>query len=151
MAIDFSFDVDIARPPEQVFAFLSDLRRLPEWQPLVVEAEQLGEGPLRQGSRVREARNMRGKRLEQIVEIATFEPPRRFAVKVVEGPLPLHGDLTLSPTSDGSTRLHMHAHGHARGAMRMAEPVLKLGIKREFRKQYRRLKELVEAGPAQAS
>jgi uncharacterized protein YndB with AHSA1/START domain len=149
MAIDFSFEMDIARPPQDVFSVLSDLDRLPEWQPLVIEAEQLDDGPLRQGTRVREVRKVRGKRLEQIVEIATFEPPRRFGVKVVEGPLPLDGDLTLSQTDDGGTRLQMHAHGHAQGAMRLLEPVLRLGIKREFRKQYGRLKELVEAGAPQ--
>jgi uncharacterized protein YndB with AHSA1/START domain len=146
--IDFSFEVDIARPPQDVFSIVSDLDRLPEWQPLVLEAEQLDDGPLRQGSRVREVRKVRGKRLEQIVEIDTFDPPWRFGVKVVDGPLPLDGDLTLSQTEDGGTRLHMHAHGHARGAMRLLEPILKLGIKREFRNQYRRLKELVEAGAA---
>jgi hypothetical protein len=39
----------------------------------------------------------------------------------------------------------VHAYGRAQGAMRLLEPVLGLGIKREFRQQYRRLKELLEA------
>ena len=147
MAIDFAFDVDIARPPHEVFAAVSDPARLSEWQPLVVRVEQLQDGPLRQGSRLREVRRVRGKELEQIVEVAEFEPPKRFGLRVVEGPLPVHGDLVLSPGPEGGTRLDVHAFGHARGAMRLLEPLLTLGIKREFRRQYRRLKELLEGEP----
>jgi uncharacterized protein YndB with AHSA1/START domain len=144
-AIDFAFDVDIARPPQDVFAVVTDPARLSEWQPLVVRVEQLQDGPLRQGSRMREVRRIRGKELAQIVEVAEFEPAERFGLRVVEGPLPVHGDLDFSPRSEGGTRVHVHAYGRARGAMRLLEPVLGLGIKREFRQQYRRLKELLEA------
>ena len=144
--IDFSFDMVIARSPEKVFSVVTDLTQLPKWQPRLVEVEQLREGPLQLGSRLREVREVRGKRLEQIVEVAALEPPRRFGLRIVEGPLPVDGELTLSPTEDGGTRLHMHAHGRAPGAMRLLEPLLTLGLKREFRDQYRRLKELVEAG-----
>lgn len=146
MAIDFSIDMDIARPPGAVFSVITDTARLSEWQPLVVEVEHLEEGPLRPGSRLREVREVRGKRLEQIVEIATFEPPHRFDMRTIQGPLPVDGELTLSPTDEGGTRLHLHAHGHARGAMRLLEPLLTVGLKREFRGQYRRLKGLLENG-----
>ena len=144
--IDFSFDIEIGRRPEEVFSVVTDLTRLPEWQPRLVKVEQLQEGPLRPGSRLREVREVRGKRLEQIVEVTALDPPRRFGLHIVEGPLPVDGDLTFSPTHDGGTRLHVHAHGRAGGAMRLLEPLLTLGLRREFRAQYTRLKELVEAG-----
>jgi uncharacterized protein YndB with AHSA1/START domain len=147
MAIDFSFEVDIARSPEEVFAVVTDPSRLPEWQPMVVRAEPLQEGPVRQGTRLREVRRVRGKELEQILEVAELEPPRRFGLRVVEGPLPVHGDLVFSPDGRGGTRLRVHAYGRARGAMRLLEPLLALGIRREFRRQYRSLKGLLEGDP----
>ena len=145
MAIDFSFDTEIGRAPDVVFSVVTDPARLSEWQPLVVRVERLDEGPLRAGSRMREVRKVRGKELAQVVEVADLEPPRRFGPRVVEGPLPVHGDLIFSSTADGGTRVHVHAYGRARGAMRLLEPLLSLGIKREFRGQYRRLKEILEA------
>jgi uncharacterized protein YndB with AHSA1/START domain len=148
MPIDFSFDVTIDRSPDEVFSAVTDLQRLHEWQPAVVDVELLGDGPLRTGSRLKEVREVRGKRLEQTVEIAAYEPGRRFEMRVVEGPLPVHGDLTFSPTENGGTRLHMHAYGRANGAMRLLQPLLTIGLKREFRSQYLRLKKLVEAEPA---
>jgi hypothetical protein len=102
----------------------------------------------RAGSRLKEVRQVRGKRLEQIVEIAALEPGRRFGLRILEGPLPVHGDLTFSPLEGGGTRLHMHAYGRANGALRPLQPLLTLALKREFRSQYRRLKGLVEAQPA---
>ena len=150
MPIDFSFDVRIDRPPQEVFSAVTDLERLPDWQPAIVEVELLGDGPLRTGSRLKEVREVRGKRLEQIVEVAAHEPGRRFEMRIVEGPLPVHGDLTFSPIDGGGTRLHMHAYGRANGALRLLQPLLTLGLKREFQGQYRRLKGLVEAQPASA-
>lgn len=145
MAIDFAFDVTIARPPAEVFSVVTDLERLPDWQPAVVGVEKLQEGPLRTGSRLKEVREVRGKRLEQVVEVSAHEPGRAFGLRIVEGPLPVHGDLTFTPTGDGGTRLHMHAFGRASGAMRLLQPLLNVGLKREFRSQYGRLKEIVEA------
>jgi hypothetical protein len=130
---------------------VTDLDRLPDWQPTVVDVELLGDGPLRTGNRLKEVRQVRRKRLEQIVEIAAFEPARRFGMRIVEGPLPVHGDLTFSPIDGGGTRLHVHAFGHANGALRLLQPVLTFGLKREFRSQYQRLKGLIEAEPAAAS
>jgi hypothetical protein len=129
-----------------VFAVVADPARLPAWQPLVIEVEELQPGPLRAGSRLREVRAARGKRIEQIVEVAAFDPPRRFGVRVVEGPLPIDGDLTFSPLAGGGTLLHVHVQGRPRGPLRLLGPLLTLSLKREFRRQYRRLKDFVEAG-----
>jgi uncharacterized protein YndB with AHSA1/START domain len=147
MPIDFSFDVTIHRPPHEVFSAVTDLERLSEWQPAVVEVERLDGGPLAAGSRLKEVREVRGKRLEQVVEIAEFTPGQRFGMRIVEGPLPVHGELTFASDGNGGTRLNVHAFGHARGAMRLLGPVLNAGLKREFRGQYGRLKDLVEAQP----
>jgi uncharacterized membrane protein len=147
MPIDFSFDVTIDRSPQEVFAAVTDLDRLPDWQPAVVEVELLGDGPLRTGSRIKEVRQVRGKRLEQIVEVAAHEPGRRFGLRIVEGALPVHGDLTFAPAEGGGTRVHLHAYGRANGALRLLQPLLAVGLKREFRSQYLRLKGLVEGEP----
>ena len=144
MAIDFSFDVNIDRSPEEDFCAVTDIDRLSDRLPAVVEVAPLQEGALRTGSRLKEVRQVRGKRLEQIVEISEYEPARRFGMRIVEGPLPVHGDLTFSPADGGGTVLHMHAFGRANGAMRLLEPLLSVGLKREFQGQYRRLKGLVE-------
>jgi uncharacterized protein YndB with AHSA1/START domain len=141
----FAIETPIAKPPAEVFDVVTDLDRLHEWQPMVVDVQQLDSGPLRTGTRLREVREVRGRRLEQTVEVAAHEPGRRFGLRVLEGPLPVDGELHFEPDGDG-TRLRLVATGRPQGAQRLLSPLLRAGIRREFRKQYAALREVVEAG-----
>jgi uncharacterized protein YndB with AHSA1/START domain len=145
MPFTFAIETPIDRPPAEVFAVVTDLGRLREWQPLIVEVEQLDAGPLGVGTRLREVREVRGRRLEQTVEVAAHEPGRHFGMRVLEGPLPVDGDLHFEPDGAG-TRLRLVATGRPHGAQRLFSPLLRAGLRREFRKQYAALREVVEAG-----
>ncbi len=50
---DFSITVDIAAPPDRVWAVMADVERWPEWTPTVTRIERLDRGPLAAGSRAR--------------------------------------------------------------------------------------------------
>jgi uncharacterized protein YndB with AHSA1/START domain len=141
--IEFTLITEIARTPREVFAVVTDPGQLPRWQPAVVEVETTPPGPLGTGSRMREVREVRGKRLEQIVEVAELTEPTVFDLRVIEGPLPVHGDLRFEPSGTG-TRLTLRAFGQPKGAMRLLTPLLNRGLKREFSKQYAALKSLLE-------
>ena len=144
MPIEFTLRTHIARPPDDVFAYVADPARLHEWQTNVVEAEVNPPGPLATGSRIREVREVRGRRLEQTVEIAELSAPKTLKLRVVEGALPLHGDLSFVAAGDG-TRVDLRAFGGPTGAARLLAPLLRIGLKREFGKQYARLKARLEA------
>lgn len=44
--------VEIARPPEEVFAYVTNPSHLSEWQESVVSVEREGSGPASEGDRV---------------------------------------------------------------------------------------------------
>ena len=50
---DFSITVDIAAPPDRVWAVMADVERWPEWTPTVKRIQRLDPGPLVEGSRAR--------------------------------------------------------------------------------------------------
>ena len=58
--------VEIARRPEDVFAYLDDYPRHTEWQTNLVSARVDGEGPIGVGSKITEVRRM-GKREQPVV------------------------------------------------------------------------------------
>lgn len=84
--------IDIARPVADVFAYVTNPDRLPEWQKGTVQVSRDdGAGPLRVGDRLHEVHRAMGRSMRSTVEVAEIDPGRAFALKVVEGPLPLDG------------------------------------------------------------
>src|SRR5687768_7297260 len=100
----FEHTLMIDRPPDAVFAVLTDTERLVEWQPTTVEVRRGSAGPLSPGERFGEVHKAMGRRLESTFEVAAYEPSRHFALHAVDGPMLLDGDWELEPDA-GGTRL----------------------------------------------
>jgi Polyketide cyclase / dehydrase and lipid transport len=69
-------NVEIARPPEEVFEYVIDPCRLAEWQEGVVSGPMEGDGPHGVGSRRITNRRIGGSERASTEEITEFEPPR---------------------------------------------------------------------------
>jgi uncharacterized protein YndB with AHSA1/START domain len=146
--IRIELPVDVARPVQDVFAYVTDLDRLREWQPNVLSVTKETEGPLRQGTRLREVRRGPfGRKVAAIVEVSAYEQNRRFDLEIVSGPLPIDGSHEFHET-DAGTRIEFVARGQPGGRLRLAEPLLARVLKRQFSGYYERLKALLESrGP----
>ena len=139
----FSLTVDIARSMEDVFAYLTDVSRLSEWQSSAQSAEVDGE--IREGARIRERRTFMGHAVKVELEVTAYDPPRHFDVSSRGGPVSYEVQHTLEP-SGGGTRLDVEVSVKLSGMMRLAaRGPLKLA-EREFRADFRRLKDVLERG-----
>ncbi len=134
----------VSRPIAEVFAYLTDPETLPEWQGSCLEARLDGDGPMRAGSRVVETRKFLGRRMESTMEVAEYEPPRRFAVKVGSGPVPFTATNSLSE-ADGGTRIDAVIEAEPGGFFRLAEPLVVRAVERELRNNLATLKDVLEA------
>jgi uncharacterized protein YndB with AHSA1/START domain len=132
----------IERPPAEVFAYTTDPANLAEWQSTALEARS--EGPVQQGAHVTEVRKFLGRRMESEVEVTAFEPDRRFALKVLSGPVPFAFEQTLEP-SDGGTRVSVVAEGEPGGFFKLAEPIVARALRRELRGNLETLKDVLES------
>ena len=136
--------VVVERPIEEVFAYLTDPAKIPDWQSSALEAHIEGGGPMRAGSTVLEQRKFLGRRMESTMEVLEYEPPRRFRIKVSSGPVPFEVTNTLS-AADGGTRINAALEGEPGGFFRLAEPLVARAIARELRNNLEQLKDLMEA------
>lgn len=143
MRIEQSFSV--ARPPDEVFAYMTNPDNLAAWQPSKVSVEPLTEGPPRKGYRVRERTKIGLRRWDQVVEFTEFEPGRALSTHIVEGAVPVDGRWTLEDDGAGGARVHFAAWGELTGPARFAEPLLRRGIARGFRKYHALLARNVES------
>jgi carbon monoxide dehydrogenase subunit G len=129
-------------PPADVFAFLADPANLPLWQSGLVEVTKENE-TTGVGARHREVRSILGKRIDQTLEVTTYEVGRRLDLAVVDGPVSLRVGHTLSEEA-GGTRIDVVATGDPGGLFRLAGPVLARAVEHQSKGDFARLKRLLE-------
>jgi uncharacterized protein YndB with AHSA1/START domain len=144
----FALTVEIARAPAEVFAYLTDVSKLSEWQATATSAD--ADGAVRPGARIRERRRFLGRDVRTELEVTAYDPPRRFDVQSRGGPVSFTIRHTLDPAGAG-TRLHAQVDVKVRSMMRIAaQAPLKLA-EREFRADFERLKEILESPSSEES
>ena len=134
--------VVIERPPAEVFAYMTDPANVPEWQSAALEARS--QGPVQQGAHMTEVRKFLGRRMESKFEVTAYEPDRRFALKVLTGPVPFTFEETLEPT-DAGTRVNVVLEGEPGGFFKLAEPLVERAARRQLQADYEQLKDILEA------
>jgi uncharacterized membrane protein len=78
-------DIRIELPREDVFAFLGDLENMPFWDPAIEVIWKTSPSSVGVGTTYRQIRSA-PKRTEEVLEITTFDPPRRLIVEGEIGP-----------------------------------------------------------------
>jgi uncharacterized protein YndB with AHSA1/START domain len=144
-------DFTVARPPDEVFAYMTDPANLRAWQPSKLAVEPLTDGPPRRGYRLRETTKVGVRRWDQVVEFTEFVPGRALTTHIVEGSMPVDGRWTLADDGRGGTRAHFVAEGRIPGPMRLLEPLVAMGVRRSFRHYHELLARNVEAAGARAA
>jgi uncharacterized membrane protein len=98
-----SHSVIIRRPVDDVFAFVADGEKCPQWRSGVLDIQRVsGEGV---GTRYAQGvKGPMGRRIAADYTITVFEPNRRIEFQTVTGPARPHGRYDFEP-ADGGTRL----------------------------------------------
>jgi uncharacterized protein YndB with AHSA1/START domain len=78
---------EVARPPAEVFAYVTDPSRFVEWQRNVVGGHMDGEGPHGVGARCLTTRRIGFAERPVTSEITHIDPPRTWGVRGVDGPI----------------------------------------------------------------
>jgi uncharacterized protein YndB with AHSA1/START domain len=145
--IQFTVATEIALPPAEVFRYVTDPAKLATWQTNTISALAEDDQPFGLGARVREVhRAPFGKQLESLVEVSEYEPDRVFALRMLEGALPIHARITFEPTELG-TRVQLDATGQPSGPMRLAQRLIGVSLKRQFARYCATLKQVLENPP----
>jgi uncharacterized membrane protein len=139
--------IEINRRPEDVFAYLDDVKRHGEWQEQIVDVQPQDDGPLRVGSRIKETRRVPGGDRAMTYEITERDPPRQSSFRVLDGPIRAVGTVSVEPVGDGSrsrVTITIDFKGHGL-AGKVLLPVAKTQARRQIPKDQARMKELLES------
>jgi len=139
----FQNTVTIARPADEVFAFLADFGNIPAWNYAIARTVQTSPGQAGVGATYRQTRTI-PRRSEEGFEVTDFAPPSRLAVKGQIGPFNASSSYLLEPTA-GGTRLTNHVELEPSSALlRPIGPLAVPAVKAAVARNLGTLKQLLE-------
>jgi uncharacterized membrane protein len=145
--IETSTSIEIERPADAVFAFVSEFPNNPRWQRGQRSCRWTSEPPLRVGSTYEQRARFLGKDLVNAFRVIAVEPGRRVTFTSTGGTFPLTITRTVEPLGDIRARFTERVAGDPRGVYRLAEPLLRRMVQHTIKRDFPRLKALLEAQP----
>jgi uncharacterized protein YndB with AHSA1/START domain len=92
----------IDRPPDQVFAFFADPANDRAWRQHVKEIA--ARGPAGVGATIHQVvEGPGGRGIAADIEVTAFDPPSRYAFRVIAGPARPIGDFRFAPSGTGTS------------------------------------------------
>lgn len=143
MTISVSESVVIARPVDDVFAFVSDHENLPAWTVGVKQSRRLTDGPPAAGTRYRVVGTLLGRPVESSYQVTALDPGRGFDGTMTSPMFGFCEQYRFEP-DQGGTRVSMSADVEPHGFFRFLAPVMTAGVRRQVRADHRRLKTVLE-------
>jgi len=140
--VKVEISLHINRPVAEVFKYMNDPTKMPEWNSTIEEATP-SETPVKVGTRIRSRLRMLGRTMEGAYEVVELEPNKRVVNKSDE-PFPWKAIITFH-AENGGTRLVSAAEGELGGFFKLSEPIFARIVKKQLQAQYETAKELLEA------
>jgi carbon monoxide dehydrogenase subunit G len=116
----------IPAPQDEVFAYISDLDKLAEWQSGVTSARRTSDGELRVGATALVTRELMGQRIDAPLTVTEYEPPHRMVIGSEVSGVKARATLELAPATDDGGATDLTFAMEIRGSMLTAfmEPMI---------------------------
>jgi len=139
--------IEIARPPDEVFAYATDPSRFAEWQRDVVRVRVEGDRPPVVGSRFTTTRRVGGTERTMTQEVTERRAPTRWAARGVDGPIRPSATITVEPLDGGArSRVTFALDFEGHGIGRPLLPAVRRQTRRAAPVSYRNLRQRLERG-----
>jgi uncharacterized protein YndB with AHSA1/START domain len=139
--------IDINRPQEEVFAYVTDPSTFAEWQTGVVSGSMEAGATPAVGSRCVTTRRIGGSARESTSEVTKLEPPTRWTVRGIDGPIRAIVNVTVQPldaSAQSRVTIEVDFEGHGIGVL-LVPLVVRRQARGEMPANCRRLKQRIEA------
>jgi CheY-like chemotaxis protein/ligand-binding SRPBCC domain-containing protein len=139
--------VEINRPLNEVFNYVSDARNYPHWMAHALEVRTDAPRPPRQGDTFMLAIKSVGRRFETLYERTSCDSDRRFTDQALGGPIPDHRWHSAFEEMPNGTHFTRTVEVESSGLLKLLEPLQKWSAERQLRKDLQTLKDVVEGSP----
>ncbi len=139
--------IEVARPPEEAFSYVTDPARFGEWQQGVVSGCLEAAGQPTVGSKCTMTRRIGGSERASTSEITEIDPPRRWAVHGLDGPIRAIVTVTVEPLDERArSRVTIELDFEGRGIGKLLVPlVVRRQAQKEMPSNCQKLKQRLES------
>jgi uncharacterized protein YndB with AHSA1/START domain len=138
-------NIEIARPPDEVFSYVTDPKRFAEWQEDAVRGDLEAGSPSDVGSRFTITRRIGRAEMTTMWEITEINPPRSWAAHGINGPIRATTHITVAPLGDSAgscVTIGVDFKGHGIG--KLLVPLVRQLGRKDSSTNCRNLKERLE-------
>jgi uncharacterized protein YndB with AHSA1/START domain len=135
--------VIIERPPQAVFAALTDVQHHTEWAKGPEEISDVSDQPVRLGSTWQQTAKLLGKKIVAKLQVNEYEENRKFGFGS-DKPFPMQFLFTLTPVAEG-TEVRMTGSGQPSNIFgKLALPIMVKSVERQMESDLYTLKGILE-------
>jgi uncharacterized protein YndB with AHSA1/START domain len=139
----FAHSVEIPQPPAEVFPWLLEEDKVPEWTGHLTRYERLDDGALGTGSRVRQVLEVSGRTIDVVLEVTGYEPPSGAQTRFSTNGIEVVSSYALEAAGAG-TRLTQTIEAKPSGlTARMLVPVVQPRLEEKLTQDLERLRETI--------
>jgi uncharacterized protein YndB with AHSA1/START domain len=137
----FAHSVEIPRPPVDVFPWLLEEDKVPQWTGHLTRYERIDGGELGSGSRVRQVLEVSGRTIDVELEVTAYQPPSGAQTQFSTNGIDVVSSYALEAAGAG-TRLTQTVEAKPSGlTARMLVPVLQPRLEEKLTQDLERLRE----------
>jgi len=142
-------NIEIARPTAEVFLYVTNHRKWPDWSAPVIAVESAESGPLQPGATVTVVMKLVARQFNTVYQVTAYEPNWLLAYTSESGALPNTitwrfeadpgGGCTVNQTIEGDEEL-------TAGFFKLAFPLIEAAVHRQMVAGLATLKDILESG-----
>jgi carbon monoxide dehydrogenase subunit G len=142
--------VTIAKPREEVFPWLLDADKVPQWMTGLERYEPAAPGPLQVGSRIHQALSVSGQQLRFELEVTELAPPGRAVLRFEGSGFKAANEYALA-AEGGGTRVTWVVGGDTTSfKAKLVAPMVQAKLQEKLDRDLARLRALLEGEAAAA-
>jgi ligand-binding SRPBCC domain-containing protein len=134
--------VEIKSPVDKVFAYTTDAKNWPKWQPFP-DAEQTSQGPVGVGTTFRGHIRLMGLTMKWTSKVTEYEPNKKFGKNIISGPV-THEQHNTYDAIEGGTKFTIQYDMKVGGPMKLFSPMIASSMSKAEKKAFSNLKGILE-------
>lgn len=138
-------EIIINRPVEVVAAYAENPETATHWYKNIKASRLLTAPPLQKGSQISFTAYFLGKKLEYIYDVIELIPGQKLVMRTSSGPFSMETTYLWQDVGKNRTKMTLINAGKPSGFSKLFTPFMGLAMKRENKKDLRRIKAILES------